>query len=383
MGRSGPERRACPFCKKKIAVHVDECPRCGRVLIERVAASGPAPATDTEEADSPATEAADRARATARDGRPSPRRQPGSLAISCPHCGENPVELALKVWLMRGFILAVRYGSRIEVGCRGCVRRRLRANAGANLALGWWCFPWGIATPLVVLQNLVSLLRRPPGVLDEALLNAGIEREEVLVDQFGLTGDERRVLWAVLTYATRLSAAVSDPTLLRAGAEIASQLSDGAVSVDEAFTSIDDARRTPVAVQSFDPETRLLLLRVVADLATRSGRPSPSMVDASQRIADELGFDAHTIRTLLGLEDDASRPRREESTSEIELACTVLGVARTATVLEIRSRYRSLMLEFHPDHASEHGLDEAAATEMAQRLNWAYAVLMESQRTNA
>src|SRR6185369_14371378 len=67
-------------------------------------------------------------------------------ALKCPHCGSANVELAVKVGYIRGFLVMCRYGSALVVGCRPCVRSQTLNAAGRTLVLGWWCYPWGIAT---------------------------------------------------------------------------------------------------------------------------------------------------------------------------------------------------------------------------------------------
>jgi hypothetical protein len=80
----------------------------------------------------------------------------------------------VKLWFLQGFLLFARYGTRFEVGCRPCVRSRISARLVANLLFGWWCFPWGIGTPFVVLQNLAAFATPGEGALNELLTLAGV-----------------------------------------------------------------------------------------------------------------------------------------------------------------------------------------------------------------
>ncbi len=370
MGRSKADKRACPFCKKKIAGasrHARSVGGPNRTRRHATWRHQRVPFTAT--------------------GRSAAKRSQGlqPAASTRIHCDRLP-----SLWTgadrsrcQRFHDAGVHSLGALRIAYRGWVPQ-VRSKATAcerwrNLALGWWCFPWGIATPIAVFQNLIALMFRPPGVLNEALSNAGIYRDDVLVDEFGLTGEERRVLWAVLTYTGRLISAGGDPRIIRAAADVASQLSGGAVGIDDALAVADEARTTPVAAQAFDSETCLLLLRVVADLATRFGPPSTSVAGAAERIGDQLGADDHTMRVLMGLEED-HEPVARATAEELTVAFSVLGVEPDAPIVEVRSRYRALMLESHPDHASAHGLDEASATAAAQRLNWAYHIVMASQR---
>ncbi len=53
----------------------------------------------------------------------------------------------------------------------------------------------------------------------------------------------------------------------------------------------------------------------------------------------------------------------------------ILGVALNATWAEIKSAYRKLALECHPDRGAVHGIDVEEATRLFKRLVAAYTVL--------
>jgi hypothetical protein len=363
--------RACPFCRAPLSTRPDTCPSCGRVLVERFATSAGPDRDDTSPASDSSPNPSPGPTAPAEAGPKHP--DAGTIALRCPHCNTENVELAVSLSIVRGFLLMARMGSRYEVGCRHCVRRRAWSAAVSNLLLGWWCIPWGLLTPFYVIQNIASALRRPPGVLDEALRLAGISLADVEVDELGLTGERRRILWAVLTYTCRLAGAssASAGALRDAGARLAVGLCDGAVSYDSALAGIDEALAYSVAVQAFDAATRLGLLQIAVAVAMSDGPPDPSVVSEALRIGHELGFERDAV---LGLLNPKTAPRPADD--DFALACQVLGVSPDATVLEIRAAYRSLMLRFHPDHASAEGISDADATEMAQQINWAYEVAM-------
>jgi DnaJ-domain-containing protein 1 len=199
-----------------------------------------------------------------------------------------------------------------------------------------------------------------------------------------MTGDERRVIWAVLTYTARLAGRGAPNAVRHAGARIVVQLSGSRVSQESALAGIDDAMNHAVTTDAFDAETRLLLLRATAALCEAAGGLSDALVAEACAISRELGFDAETMRQLLGIsQPGASGALPSTPDGDTDAACAVLGVSLSASVFEIKKRYRALLIQFHPDHAASNGIDEATATDMTQKINLAYEVLMGAQRVKA
>jgi DnaJ-domain-containing protein 1 len=299
-------------------------------------------------------------------------------ALKCPHCGTANVELAVKVGYIRGFLLMCRYGSSLVVGCRACVRSQTLSAAGRTLALGWWCYPWGLATPFVVLQNLSQLLVSPPGLLDEALHRVGIRLDDVVVDASGLTAEQRALVASVAAVTARLMIVGPREQVRRAGASCVLSIGAGRVSEDEVFARIDAGLAHSVSSATFDAETRRSLLEVAVKIAASVGPPSAAMLMALDQIAAELGFDPATVRRMAGIGfEDANQRDTAEPSSSLRAAATVLGVAPDASALELRARYRELMLKYHPDHAEAAGMDVAEATRQTQKINEAYHLLIE------
>lgn len=80
---------------------------------------------------------------------------------TCSHCRkQGPID-ARKAWYIQGFLIFCRYGSRTHVGCSDCVRNKVLGNLLLTGLIGWWCFPWGLGTPIVLIQNLAALAGGP------------------------------------------------------------------------------------------------------------------------------------------------------------------------------------------------------------------------------
>lgn len=89
---------------------------------------------------------------------------------------------------------------------------------------------------------------------------------------------------------------------------------------------------------------------------------------------------------LLTSVDGAPRNRKKASSSKKAAASfdsddyyEVLGVGRTAKTKEIKSAYRKLALEYHPDKVADDG-DKAKAEGIFVKVSEAYAVLSDDEK---
>jgi hypothetical protein len=301
-------------------------------------------------------------------------------ALPCPHCGVEKVELAVKVGYIRGLLLMCRYGSAFVIGCRPCVRNQVLGAAGRTLALGWWCYPWGVATPFVVLQNIAQLMVPPPGLLREALQHVGIAIEDVSIDADGLTSEQRAIADSISAITARLAIVGPRAEVRETGAAVLAEILEGSVSKEDARVRIDRGLNAAVSSARLDERIRVGLLKTAVHIACVAGRPSAAMLTALEQIAAELGFDPLVVRGMAGAEEQPSASR--ESTG-VQAAARLLGVSPDASPLVVRAKYRQLMLKFHPDHAEAAGLDVAEATRRAQEINQAYQVLMTANAVPA
>jgi len=300
-------------------------------------------------------------------------RTPGTLALTCPHCGQRAVEAAAKLWILRGWILWCSYGQRYEVGCRPCVRRRTLMMLVANLLLGWWCIPWGLFTPLVVLQNLFLVGWQSNNALRDVLSQLGIPYEEVEIDADGLTLEERRVIWSVLHYTSRLARASGSDALNEEGRRIVTGAFD--LTSTEPLIPITSAALTyRVPVGSFDEDTRRFLLATVVHLATGHDATPSRLLQEALRIGMELGFARRTVEMLLGI-TDAGEPRPDDHAISLADARRILGVRAGASYSEVRARYRALLMQWHPDRATQNGIDPDTAEQRTREIVAAYQLM--------
>ena len=108
------------------------------------------------------------------------------------------------------------------------------------------------------------------------------------------------------------------------------------------------------------------------EIAAANGQVSSSERLALLDLADDLGVPRPTLDVLIGLVIEGLGQDRESS--QLAEAYTTLGVQRGASIGEIRSAYRRLMKEHHPDKAAPSARKQA--TEKAAEINAAYNALI-------
>lgn len=80
---------------------------------------------------------------------------------TCEHCGERPIEGAGETWYVYGILLFAWWGKEAWISCGPCHRRKAAQRLLLTSVLGWWCFPWGLGTPIVMVQNIAALVGGP------------------------------------------------------------------------------------------------------------------------------------------------------------------------------------------------------------------------------
>ena len=307
----------------------------------------------------------------ASDSGPKPK-----LAVKCPTCGVRSIETARKVTVVRGMILVFRRGSVSLIGCCQCVNMQVKANLATNALLGWWSFFGVIATPFCLLQNIYNLSRRPNiAKLKKVLQEVGVTYESVELNADGMATAQKTLLSAAASvlktiaavegtasaeweYARAALIALSDQTLTN-------QTADQLLSEAQPFTA--------TSRNQFDEEQRLVLLRIAIDIATADGTISTDEETALINLGKNLGFDETLIKSLI------QRLRGGSTDNEVAEARKVIGVTPEATIGEIRSAYKKLMLKHHPDRVEVKEREEA--TRISAEINAAYDLLIGRNQT--
>lgn len=309
----------------------------------------------------------------------SPHPHTGNYGVACPHCGSRPVATAKRLWFMYGLVLVARYGSQTVVGCGDCARSQALRMILVNAVAGWWCFPWGLGTPIVILQNLLELVRpQNTALIEELLAASGIDPDDVRLDCDGLTGEQRRMVDAAFTVVGGAIFADGHVLLQEMSRAVAllRKLTDGRISESRIRSALQDPEFRSRRLSGLSHEYRVALLRMCLDVLWCDGSFSDAEMGFYYAVAARLGFRADFAKRVL---DDAfgapERDRASESNPEICRACGLLGIKPNATLLEIRKAYRQMILRYHPDRAGGCPDKQAEYTSRAQDINWAYEYL--------
>src|SRR5690606_9950891 len=282
---------------------------------------------------------------------------PGGFLVACPHCGIRKVDAAKRLWALRGLILAARYGTMTLVGCTECVNQRAWKELLVNLAAGRWSFPWGLATPLVVLEELAQIsLPSPVQAIEDALRRAGLDPDDVRLDSRGFTGEQRRMLDAA--YAVLGRAILADGRIHQREVELAcaiiSHLTERRIPRDEIVDALLLADPEVIAYERLTPAYRLALLQMAVDVAQSDGLVSPDEGKFLRLLARMLGIGDAALDDLLRRAEARHSPSagRGANPPELARALACLELSDATDVLAIKAAYRRMMLRYHPDRAA-------------------------------
>ncbi|MEO7665590.1 MAG: TerB family tellurite resistance protein [Dehalococcoidia bacterium] len=301
-------------------------------------------------------------------------------AVRCPYCRSTNVTEARHLWVVRGLLVGLRYGSVTVLGCHVCVRKEAKRIAGDNLLLGWWSFLSFFVTPTILLQNAFALfLPASESTVRTAFQAGGIDPDDVAIGRRGLTGEQEQMLdlaYLVLNRATVADGHISSIEL-QSAAHLIGQISTGRVSSEEATQGILLAIASHRTPSDFRKEFRISLLEMAWIVAKADGEVAEAERAHLFRLASFLGLHPADVERLLrGAEAPPTPKSRPSSESPLSRACAALGVPEPPDLSAVKSAYRQLMLQFHPDRA---GLDahlRKAFEERAKAINWAYDIAL-------
>ena len=317
--------------------------------------------------------------------------------LRCPHCNSRLVDDARRLWFLQGWLVIARYGAATVVGCGPCVRRTTWQRLAMNTLFGWWCVPWGLGTPFVMLQNLSALVLPPDQTtIDAALRAAGLDPIELRLDERGFTREQRSIAEAARWAIAAALGPTPSPVARARALTILGQFAGGRIAAEDMAAWLAAAPPSPpdgFATLAFDLRHTLLVMGI--DVALAGGTLDLGRMVRLTGLADRLGFGPGAVEAILngafdpraagareaGKTDEHARtgPRRRSGPTpdEMNRARTVLGVSGSATLLEIKQAWRQGVLRHHPDRAGPDRARQAAHLARTQELNWAYGVLRQ------
>lgn len=139
---------------------------------------------------------------------------------------------------------------------------------------------------------------------------------------------------------------------------------------------------------AFQPELKQMLLEYLVAFALADGELHDAELDILQRIATYLGFDRRQFLQFLDMLQAQHRfheqpGRATPGVDEVADAYRALGVSSAASDSEIKTAYRKLMSQHHPDKLIAQGVPESMiklATEKAQEIQAAYRIIEKARQ---
>ncbi len=145
----------------------------------------------------------------------------------------------------------------------------------------------------------------------------------------------------------------------------------------------------------FQSELKQMLLEYLVAFALADNELHAAERDILQRVAMLLGFNSAQFVQLLDMLQAQQRFHRQgehsqsgrysgRATDELSDAYRALGVVATASDSEVKTAYRRLMSQHHPDKLIAQGVPESMikiATEKAQEIQAAYEIIEKARRT--
>ena len=213
----------------------------------------------------------------------------------------------------------------------------------------------------------------------------------------GNRAEERRVAFFVATFGVMGHIAKADGQVTEEEAQLAREVMAG-LGLDardrnlatRLFNegksprfSLDDALRQLVQVAG----RRRNLLRAFVEIQFKAAWADGSVHPQERRILDHigafLGFSRAEMAQMEGVATAGMGRRRPSPEEKLKGAYEVLGSPRSASDDEIRTNYRRLMRQHHPDRLAAQGLPEEMkeeATRRTQEIQKAYQTIREARR---
>lgn len=219
-------------------------------------------------------------------------------SIPCPICEDRHLSAVATAPFARGFLLAYQMGSKKIVGCKRCVSRGLRQEAGKSLLFGWFSItalvlnvffiPWNLLRSFIVADDDLAVSK----FLDEV----GVPKP----------GTEYRLTDAFYSAAA---------TMIRADGKIEQSEIDAAISIGQQMLpefdpqALLDVLNTKTATQSLDAtatvfrvylteDGQAMMFRYLMAIALADGDFAKSEDKMMERLADKIGIGKQAYRTF-------------------------------------------------------------------------------------
>jgi len=299
-----------------------------------------------------------------------------SYQVQCPICEERPVTVAKQFWKVRGALIVVIYGSETHIGCTQCVNGKGWQNFGFTLFLGWWSFLGFVFTPFALLQNLISICTSPDfcrSQTERLLREAGLNPENLLV--FESEGNEdrnylpalvqllHRGVWADGSYAHEEGTTVIQ-VLSRMGAKFDADSVISRMKKQPSDDEIPDFSGT-------DLDFRLFAFRVLLEIISADGQITASELTFMRKAGAGLSLPSELVEHVLV----SLKSPKVGLDQEVSWALNVFGLSEVPEAVDLKQRYRQLVLKHHPDRHME-AEDKIEAEEQTKAINRAYTILL-------
>ena len=260
------------------------------------------------------------------------------------------------------------------VGCRSCTRNQVLRSLASTSLLGWWCLPWGLGTPALLVQNAVVALRDP----DEAALRSflaaqGLDPDAVQLDEDGMTEGQRRLVDAVLGVLHQMMWADGHaaPREIEVAERAAIQVLGDAVEPATIRSVLSSPESPPIRMSELSDDALPILFRAAAAVAAADGIVEDAEMGALRKLGAQLGLsDQRVERTIEKVKDAVGASAEQDDMREI--AAQILDCTVDTPAAEIQASYRAKLLEIAGDQQA----DPEDLDKQTTRLKWAYHTLM-------